>query len=223
MKKKQGECSYCGQDSSLTEDHVIPKCLFAKGTLANPIKVYACNECNNEKKSQDDSYLRDLLVGDEDSYSNETAKNLFDTKFLSSVRQNKSEFSRTCYSKMSKTSLHSPSGIYLGETYTFNIDYGRLEEIFRKIIIGLHFWLFKQRLTKEADFSINKESSLQELIELKQNLTSKDFFTVNLGEPFRFYMFRDVENGFYYTFWWLIFYENIIYSIVTKNEINLEN
>jgi hypothetical protein len=47
-------CIYCGNVDEVTEDHVIPKCLFPKGRPGDIPKVNACKVCNNAAKSVND-------------------------------------------------------------------------------------------------------------------------------------------------------------------------
>lgn len=93
-KKKIGECVYCGNITTLTQDEVIPKCLFSKPLPINLIKVRACSTCNNKEKSKDDEFLRDLLLSDMNAVKNETAKTLFDNKVLRSIDTHRSFFAR---------------------------------------------------------------------------------------------------------------------------------
>ncbi len=64
--RKIGNCAYCGKRKELSQDHVIPLCLFPKVKAKDEemITVYACDNCNNVKKSKNDAFLRDILVGD---------------------------------------------------------------------------------------------------------------------------------------------------------------
>src|SRR5262249_21289051 len=64
-KQREGRlalCPYCGLRPGKTKDHVIPQSLFPK-PLPNGINlptVKACAECNNVRKSGDDTFLRDF-------------------------------------------------------------------------------------------------------------------------------------------------------------------
>jgi len=63
-KSPKGLCVYCGVNPATTRDHVIPECLFVPPLPSNMVTVPACADCNTTKKSQDDPYLRDMLVYD---------------------------------------------------------------------------------------------------------------------------------------------------------------
>jgi hypothetical protein len=59
-KRKRPEnappCVYCGVAPGITDDHVIPQCFFDKKP-SDIVKVPACPACNNNEKSQLDTYL----------------------------------------------------------------------------------------------------------------------------------------------------------------------
>lgn len=57
-----GTCVYCGQDTIVEAEHVVPKCLWRKRDRHGVDFVFApaCNPCNNEKSGYDDS-LCDLV------------------------------------------------------------------------------------------------------------------------------------------------------------------
>jgi hypothetical protein len=79
-----GPCAYCGTETKLTLDHAIPECVF-RDKAAKPRRplpedmpiVYACAKCNNDKKSLDDGFLRDLVTMDADSYQSPIAQEVF--------------------------------------------------------------------------------------------------------------------------------------------------
>lgn len=83
-KRKVKICVYCGQLKEVSKDHVIPKCLFIKPYPLNLISVPACDECNNAK-SQNDDYLRDILVTDNWVSKSPTAQQVFHQKMLGCV------------------------------------------------------------------------------------------------------------------------------------------
>lgn len=112
-KSKQGVCVYCGQVAELTEDHVIPQCLFPNGIPADAPKVWACEPCNGVVKSRLDQYFRDLLVTDMHSSQSPVAQELF-PKFGRSVVRNQSKMARDILQKAQLVELRTPGGIYLG-------------------------------------------------------------------------------------------------------------
>lgn len=59
-KYKNKVCVYCAQAESSTGDHVFAREFFLLEERGNPIKVPACNFCNN-KKSEIEHYLASVL------------------------------------------------------------------------------------------------------------------------------------------------------------------
>jgi hypothetical protein len=80
---------YCGKRDQLSEDHVIPQCLFAGNCPGNTPKVYACEKCNNIVKSANDAYLRDMLFMDMDSTQHPIVQQLWE-KFARALSRNQS-------------------------------------------------------------------------------------------------------------------------------------
>ena len=156
-KKKFGECPYCRKIANLTEDHIIPRCIFQKPNPHNMIKVYACKKCNN-LKSKDDDYLRDLLVNDIFSSNNPVAQ-INVGKFFRSAQRNTSDFSRQILPKANLVPFHSEGGLYLGEVFELPIDSSRVYKIFSQMFRGLFFWQYKKHLPSTYKFNVERISA----------------------------------------------------------------
>jgi hypothetical protein len=220
-KKKFGECPYCGKMANLTEDHIIPKCLFKPNTLEKAFKADACNECNNDKKSKDDSFLRDLLVTDKDSQGSSTARNIRSDKYESSVRQNQSELNRKYLSKATKLPILTKSGMYVyGQRF---VEKTRLIRIFKRIITGLSHSLLNLKIDEKANVTVFKKVTLQEEFdadfELIKNNLKNGFYTGNLGHTFHFKIQIVNVDGKFYSYWWLVFYDNVCFFLAICSPI----
>jgi hypothetical protein len=224
-KKKFGECPYCGKMANLTEDHIIPKCLFKPNTLERAFKTYVCSDCNNDEKSKDDSFLRDLLVTDKDSQGSSTARLIRSEKYESSVRQNKSELNRDYLLNATKQPILTEGGIYVyGQR--FSVEKSRLIRIFKRIITGLSYSLLNLRINDRADVTVFKKVISQKEFDsdfehIKNNLKN-EFYTGNLGHTFHFRVQIVNVDGKLYSYWWLTFYDNVCYFLAicapTENE-----
>jgi hypothetical protein len=62
-KSKVGECGYCGHLGQVTQEHVMPRCIFPFGVPPDSPQITACKHCNHAK-SRFDSILRDALCLD---------------------------------------------------------------------------------------------------------------------------------------------------------------
>jgi hypothetical protein len=88
-----GKCVYCGSEGEVTEDHIIPQCLWTGRVPKRVPKVPACRRCNHVLKSQLDTYLRDLLITDRHAAPSPIVQNLH-SRYIRSVLTNKSHMDR---------------------------------------------------------------------------------------------------------------------------------
>src|SRR5258706_11644364 len=123
-KKIFGTCVYCGKEAQLTEDHVIPQCLFGGNVPKDIPTVYAWATCNGTLKSQGDAFLRDLLVFDMDTCNHPVARRLFDDKVVRAISNNQSALARYVSDKLSPIEVFTPSGIFMGAAYATPLPVG---------------------------------------------------------------------------------------------------
>jgi len=153
-KSPKGLCVYCGVNPATTRDHVIPECLFVPPLPSNMVTVPACADCNNTKKSQDDPYLRDMLVYDNDSSRHVAARELFRGKVMRAARTNRSDVTRATITaaRRGMEPRHSSGGLYLGHYYPVDLDATRFDRsIFSTIVKGLYYKVCKERLPDGCD------------------------------------------------------------------------
>src|SRR4051794_36153646 len=103
---RQGVCVYCGKQTAVTTEHVVPRALFPKPKPSNLITVDACFDCNNPK-SKDDVYVRDALLLDVASSPSSIAQLLRDGEFIRSVEANRSEIARVLMRYSKPEPVHS--------------------------------------------------------------------------------------------------------------------
>ncbi len=225
-KKKYGKCPYCGNESKLTEDHIIPKCLFKPNTIKRAFKIDVCDECNNDEKSKDDSFLRDLIVADKDAHGSSTARFIYNEKFENSVKQNKSELNRNYLSNSKRVIVKTNSGLY---TYgnIFSVENERLIRIFRRIITGLSLRTFNLSINEHAEITVFKKvKSIEEYnedFELIIKNHSNGFYTGHNGHTFHFKVQFVIVNEKLHSYWWLIFYENVCYFLAIRSPFEIDN
>ena len=90
-------CPYCCERPGTTADHIIPRSLFPK-PIPNGINlptVIACQECNNEKKSITDTFLRDFLVTQLAALEKPEARNILNGPLARAFDRNQSSFKTT--------------------------------------------------------------------------------------------------------------------------------
>jgi hypothetical protein len=154
-------------------DHVIPKSFFLPPLPSDMVTVPVCEPCNN-KKSKNDSYLRDLLVMDLHCSEHPVAKVLMKGKVIRSARSNHSEVARAAREARPKAK-YSINGLYLGHYPSFPMDGVRLNESFATIVRGLYYRLRRIRLRDDYCFKISRVDSLhlheayEEMLKMKAN------------------------------------------------------
>jgi hypothetical protein len=217
MKKKEkkvGECAYCGEITNLTDEHVIPRCLFEKPLPPDIVVVGVCERCNHEK-SKDDDYLRDFLVTDMGGSEHPIAKRIFQTKTLSSARQNKSALLRTAKTQGRFEPVRTKGGIYLGEGYGIPLDGERVNRIFIRIVRGLYYKTKKKRIPDDYVFDVSRWDA-SEFNEIWPRLEKIGFNgPYRCGDVLTCLMLYAQEDEFI-TNWWLWFYDGICIHIATS-------
>ncbi len=147
----QGTCVYCGSAGEVTEDHVIPQCLFPNGIPSDAPKVWACAHCNGTVKSGLDTYLRDLLVTDAHTSQSPVAQQLF-PKFGRAVGRNQSKFARDILRENQLIELRTPAGVYGGQAYTSQDANAKTLEILSMYVRGLYAYYYHNLLSQDTEF-----------------------------------------------------------------------
>lgn len=161
-------CVYCCQEVELTEDHVIPQCLFPNGIPTDAPKVWACELCNGVVKSRLDQYFRDLLVTDMHSSQSPVAQELF-PKFGRSVVRNQSKMARDILKKAQFVELRTPGGIYCGHGYTTQEATEKTREIMAMYVRGLYAFYIHKMLPQDMEFDFfrfGKSEKLNEILRM---------------------------------------------------------
>ena len=216
-KKRQAQCAYCGIWGQVTDDHVIPQCLFNKPLPKDIVLIPACAKCNNNDKSKDDEYLRDYLVTDIHTSNHHIAQSIFHSKFLSAVRQNKSALAREVTKSASQEPFYSKGGIYLGEAVSGNFDGERMRRIFCRITHGLYFKVRRKRIPDSYVCRAERWTA-DDFNKLWPKLQEVGFNgPYECGDVFRCIMLYADEDEFITT-WWLWFYDQMCIRVVIAPE-----
>jgi hypothetical protein len=215
-KARKSVCPYCGHNRKLTDDHVIPTCLFISPLPPSMITVKACHQCNNRKKSEDDSFLRDFLVMDAWGNNHPTAQQLFNGKVMRSIGYHKSELGPMVAAKARLKPFYSPHGVYLGQAVQLETPDRRLEQIISTIVRGLYFNALKQRLPDDCHFQIARHFFSWQLDIIKDVMGHLHMHGPRLlGDVFGCSYAIATEDP-YRTMWILWFYNRVVYSVFTE-------
>ncbi len=161
-KRIRGTCPYCGNVTELTEDHVIPQCLFPNGIPADAPKVWACEHCNGVVKSKLDTYLRDLLVTDMHSSRSPAAQQLF-SKFSRAVGRNQSNLARDILQRSQLVEIRTPGGLYGGVAYTSQAANDKTLQIMSMYVRGLYAYYIHKVLPQDMEFNLVRAGKSEKL------------------------------------------------------------
>jgi hypothetical protein len=140
--RRQGICTYCGQNAILTNDHVPPNNLFVPGTLGR-IKVPACEPCNNSYK-QDDEYFRLAITSGHEPHEARSDVTLEATSKLAAPA--KTGLRTMMLSRIREAEVFTSEGLYLGNVVGMDVDPDRVYRVLRRVLRGLVFHHLGQRL-----------------------------------------------------------------------------
>lgn len=154
-----GVCVYCGVEGPLTNDHIPPKCLFAKPRPNNLITVKSCSKCNLSM-SNDDEYFKTMLSLRDINYEHPDAKAICPSVFRSLNKTSKKYFLKYILQNTKRVNLKTKSGLNLGYRLAYNVDLKRLGMVVERIVRGLFVNETGGILPKEALVSVWNEDGL---------------------------------------------------------------
>lgn len=143
-------CAFCGGRAT-TRDH-IPNCkFFPKPRPSDLITVPSCSPCNNAT-SADEEYFLNVILSHwkaDTSSALATRKDRFDKRTERRVRM-----ARRMLDDVRFDEWVTNAGVSAGQGYVLKVDAPRLERIFEKIVRGLYWEHYRERLpTDRATFS----------------------------------------------------------------------
>ncbi len=219
--KKEGICGYCGKITQLSEDHVIPQCLFAGKCPSDTPTIYACERYNNILKSGNDIYLRDMLFMDMHSAQHPIVQQLWE-KFKRAVSRNQSPAAKHALSNGRYVRLHTVSGIFREWAYEMNLPLERVTDILGMMTRGLYQYYVGRKLPQYSQFEVMRiqgdlqqfETTIQVLLQL-----GAPFVTVGDGEVFQCIYACSAAHP-EVSLWFLCFYNSVVFSVVTNRQVS---
>lgn len=150
-------CMFCGGEVSpdqATMEHFVPKSLWEKGYRPKGTKTLpAHKECNNSF-SDDNEYFRDVMVMEDGVERHPVARRVqqgaihrkFAERFGSIVKTLKN---------LGLRRVHTPSGIYVGNHPTFEVDWPRIERVLCNVLKGVFYVTQQRPLPREFVISVS--------------------------------------------------------------------
>lgn len=224
-----GTCTYCGEETPITADHVPPKNLFNRPFPPNLLTVPACADCNGGFK-KDDEYFRIALTVTDKSKGQRGREGILPTVLRGINSPKASRFRATLLSNTQIAPRFSPSGIFLGDQRQITLDGARIEGIARRIVQGLFFHVKGQRLPNDHAINVVPVGRFREMANLHPeiDLALHEFIARITAEPLTEhgdvfgYRYLQSPNGPSHTMWLLYFYERLEFFCTTFSTASIE-
>lgn len=137
-------CTYCGERTGTTRDHVPPKGLFAS-PRPKLVTVPCCEQCR-ESQSLDDEYFLRMVSLRGDTTASPSVIAARNAALRSLTMPAKRRFTNSLLGSIKDLTVYSPAGIYLGQGTSYDVSLGRLCKVIERTTCGLYFHEFGQRL-----------------------------------------------------------------------------
>lgn len=169
---RQGICAYCGNVGDVTDDHIVPQCLWPGRVPKDSPQITACKPCNHVWKSEYDTYLRDMLVNDMACAKNPIAQKVRE-KFYRAAENNRSIMARDLNEKAGLVGLQEDSGIISGFALTLPDGVKRNRVIMPLIVRGLHLYYLRTALPQDTLFEVTRIIEREKMQEILQEMNEK--------------------------------------------------
>jgi len=234
-KQNPQECAYCGigtgegdakiiveRGIEFDVDHVIPQSFFNKSSGSpNYVKVPSCKSCNGNIKSQQDSFLKAVILMEEGVSRHPDAHELFE-KAVRGLK-NMPRWRREAILNAPQLPQFTESGIYVGSKTAFRLDADALNGL-KMIVQGLYYDKWKEWLPIECVTRVTNNADVLERFDLAiciGNLDSDGPFVVG-NEVFHFAAFYapdDHRAGI----WVMQFYGSLLLAASTDPRLSKIN
>ena len=219
-KIKQGICAYCGTVGDVTDDHVIPQCLWP-GRVPKDIPIVdACRQCNHIEKSGNDAYLRDLLINDQDVLQSPHILKLWG-RHLRAVDNNQSEMYHDRQNHSKLVMPQRPSGLMVPYLVS-EVAEKRTRSILSLMICGLHHYYLHEPLPKDSSFWIGRLRTKAQIVGISNDIVAYSgeyhrgaSHRVGDGTVFSC-AYVELDTAAHTTLWQLTFYGTVVFGVMTN-------
>ncbi len=224
LKYRHGTCVYCGTVGDVSDDHVVPQCLWPSGKAPADAPVLdACPTCNHQRKSEDDTYLRDLLATDRIATQTPNGQKLI-PKFERAKDHNRSIMARDFRDQRQVVERIEPSGSHIWSMISPEAN-ARTRKIMEMIVRGLHQYYLHEPLPANTSFLISRLFRQEEVDALSK--TFDDFGgrieRIGNGEVFECAFTLAFSSWYpHASIWMLTFYQRVVFFVGTNLVIREE-
>lgn len=167
-------CVHCGIREGVTDDHVFPKCFFAKPRPDNLPTVPSCQECNtgqgdggDRPMSEDEEYTRLIYTISDLAQDHPTVNELLDGPVHRSLDRNPN-LEAMILNTIQVDTVTQPDGTER-QRLSFEHNQVRIARALKKMVRGLHYYEWKQPVPKDYTIEVHLDVS-REMFELASNL-----------------------------------------------------
>lgn len=222
-KRLNGACAYCERKGALTRDHVIPQCLFDGDIPKDLPIVHACHACNNVKKSDSDTFLRDALVCDTDAYHHPVVQRIIHSQFERAVQRNQSALVRYVAPRLRPVERFTPSSLFSGIEYSAPLPQDKISNVLGTMTRGLHRHYLHCAMPENVEFTVLRVQNVPDTLPIVQTAVRLGILTyMPVGDSTVFNCIYGVEPGDpSLSMWFLAFYcspwsQGVIFRITTR-------
>ncbi len=218
-RTKVSNCAYCGELAELSEDHVVPECLWERPLPADIPKVWACRRCNQELKAFDDTFLRDYFALDGRTASRPISQANYE-KYKRAASRGQSALG-SAEAQARTVFRANQSGIYVPSGSAIAIPKMRLRRALAMMVRGLYFHYRNERLPHRSRYAIREvtdvdiQTHLIPFVEQNAQKEGLSYRSVGGGSTFTCLFGIPADTPFS-SLWHLTFYEQVMFVVATN-------
>lgn len=221
-------CYFCGiplDKTTITREHVPPKCFFPKGQKVDLITVPSCKE-HNGGKSGDDEYLWQMISIN--ILANEEGQTIATDKGLRSIFRN-NQLTTKLADNARIIYIKEPNKEHLEPAFAFKIDFDRINKNIIGIFKAIYFYEFNKvffghiSMIDSISVYIDGDDCIQknEILEKNRANLKEIFFDVSKfgkNQNIFYYQILHTTDFVHTTIIRLCFYGNIFFTAMLKDK-----
>jgi hypothetical protein len=171
MARSKQLCMFCGEvidDSELTREHFVPKCLWEKGNRPTETRTLPAHKSCNSSFTEDNDYFRDVLASETGAERNEAAR----VMQQGGLARKFAKHPGAIHKNLGKTKyvwVTLPSGLIV-RMLSYEVDSTRIARVLHNVIKGIYYTTQREPLSAEfvieaVDLAIVDDAKYREFVE----------------------------------------------------------